>query len=276
MKPFTSLISRWLNPCLLLGLLLSGSLSAQTADPPLTPDNPASASAHATPAYVAQARKTIDAILAEPEFDRTRIIKIPKLKESSPDKEKNFLERFIRWLIKFLKKFSSNDSQNSDNRFFAQFGQIIMWLLAFGLIVLLVIHSRHWLPYFGWRRSRAAPPSPVQQTDNLLETAVALPEDIAATAERLWKEGKKDEALSLLYRGTIELLTAHHRIDLPQGATEEEIRLLVTDAMPSFKNDFSNIARAWLRLAYAHRPPADIAELLAGFGRFQQIGRSAS
>jgi hypothetical protein len=260
--------------CLLLGLFLSGPLPAQTAAPPAsTSASPVSTSAN--PAYVSQARKTIDAVLAEPEFDRTRTIKVPKLKDAN--KEKSALARLIEWLIKHLSGDTpSNDSQGIGGRFFARFGQFFLWLLAFGLVALLVIHSKRWLPYFGWRRAPPAPTSTAHQADSLLETDVALPEDIATAAERHWKENKKEEALSLLYRGTIELLTAHHCIDLPQGATEEEIRLLVACAMPSFKDDFGNIARAWLRLAYAHRPPADIIDLLAGFNRLQQAGGMAS
>jgi len=267
MKSIASLILRWLSLCLLLGLF--GSVSAQTPDHPAT--------APTSPAYVEQARKTIDTILAEPEFDRTRIIKEPRMKDS-PAGKKNFLDRFFDWLFKHLRD-GSRDTPSSNSllaSFFAQSGQIVLWLLAFVLVTLLVINAKHWLPFFGWSRFRANPSSPAQQIDNTLEIDVALPEDIVTTAERCWKEGKKAEALSLLYRGTIELLTMHHRIYLPQGATEEEIRLLVGSAIPSFKDDFANIARAWLRLAYAHRPPADIIDLLAGFSRLQQARGAAS
>ena len=271
MKPVA--ILRWFSLCLLLG----GPVSAQTPDHSAPPS--------ASPAYVEQARKTIDTVLAEPEFDRTKIIKEPRIKdspadESSANKGKSLLDRFLDWLIKRLNNRSQDTSQANSIPFFAQlfaqFGQIVLWLAAFVLVALLVIYAKHWLPFFGWSRSRATPSSPVQQTDSALEIDVALPEDIITAAERCWKEGKQAEALSLLYRGAIELLTTHHRIDLPQGATEEEIRLLVGRAMPSFKEDFGNIARAWLRLAYAHRPPADIIDLLTGFSRLQQARGVAS
>jgi hypothetical protein len=266
MKPVA--ILRWFSLCLLLGLF--GSVSAQT------PDH--SATVSTSPAYVEQARKTIDAVLAEPEFDRTRIIKEARIKDSPDDKKRGLLARFFDWLEKLLRGDSRDTSSNKSSQAssFALPGQIILWFLVFVLVALLLIYSKHWLPLFGWRRSRAVPSFPVQQTDSALEIDAALPENIVTAARRCWEEGRKAEALSLLYRGTIELLTAHHRIDLPQGATEEEIRLLVGSAMPSFKDDFGNIARAWLRLAYAHRPPADIIDLLAGFNRLQQAGGMAS
>ena len=269
MKSVASLILRWFNLCLLLGLF--GSVSAQT------PDHSATASASTSPPYVEQARKTIDTVLAEPEFNRTRTIKEPRLKES-PANEKNFLARFFDWLFRQLLSGPQDSLSNTSPLalLFAQSGQIVLWLLAFVLVTLLVIYAKRWLPFFGWSRSRTKPSSPAQQIDAALEIDMALPEDIVTAAERRWKEGKKAEALSLLYRGAIELLTTHHRIDLPQGATEEEIRLLVGSAMPSFKDDFGNIARAWLRLAYAHRPPADIIDLLAGFSRLQQARGVAS
>ena len=275
MKPFALFI-----PCLLLGLSLSGQVSAETSNAQPAPNNRPT-SDHAIPAYAAQARKAIDAVLAEPAFARTKIVKVPELKEKpAASKEKSFLEAFIEWLLKPSRDRPQNkprrDLLPDGGQSIAQFGQIVLWLLAFGLVVLLAGSSRHWLPFFGWHRSRASASPPFQQSDSALEIAVALPEDIATAAERCWREGKKGEALSLLYRGVIELLTARHRIDLPQGATEEEMRLLVSNAMPSFKNDFANIARAWLCLAYAHRPPAEIAELLAGFSRLQQAGGGAS
>ncbi|MCL1825159.1 MAG: DUF4129 domain-containing protein [Betaproteobacteria bacterium] len=273
MKPFASFIPRCLNTCLLSGLLLSGSISAQTIDAPL----PVSVSSQAGPAYVTEARKAIDAVLAEPEFDRTQTIKVPKLKTSPTDKKKSFFDTFFKWLEKLLRN-NKNDLRElpEGSSPFAKFGQVVLWLLVFGLIVLLMIYAKHWLPFFGWRRSRAGSLPPVQQTDSALEFSETLPEDIVTATERCWEEGKKDKALSLLYRGAIELLTTYHRVDLPQGATEEEIRLLVGRAMPSLKDDFGNIARAWLRLAYAHRPPADIIDLLAGFGRLRQAGEAAA
>jgi len=275
MKPCAPFILQWFNRCLLLLLLLSGPVSAQTINAPPTPDHPASVSGRASPAYVSQARKTIGDVLAEPEFDRTRIVKAPKLKESPNDKEKGVFDAFIEWLTKLLRGDSKNTLSNG-NQTLALAGQVVLWLLAFGLVALLAIYSKYWLPFFGWRRFRANLLPPVQQTDSVLEISEALPEDIATAAERRWKDGQKEEALSLLYRGTIELLTAHHRIDLPQGATEEEIRQIIGCAMPAFKDDFGNIARAWLRLAYAHRPPADIVGLLAGFSRLQQTGGAVS
>jgi hypothetical protein len=251
--------------CLLFGL--SGQVFAQTADAPPAPDDPASVSSHARPAYVARAQKTIEAVLAEPEFDRTRTIKVPRFKKSSADKEKSFFDALFERLFK--------RSRNGSN--IAQTGEVILWLLVFGLIALLLLYSKHWLPFLSWRRFRANPSIPTaSQSDSALEIAEALPEDIATAAERCWNEGKKDEALSLLYRGTIELLAERHRIEPPQGATEEEIRLLVGNAVPSFKDAFGNIAHAWLRLAYAHRPPADIANLLTEFSRLRQAEETVS
>ncbi|MDR2209098.1 MAG: DUF4129 domain-containing protein [Azoarcus sp.] len=270
MKIFTLLLLQWLS------LFLSGFVLAQTADSPSTPGNPASVSDQGSPAYVAQARKTIDTVLAEPAFSRTRTIKVPKPKESSDphdDRAKKTSDDRYRSPEDRSKKSSS--SFNLD-QFFAQTGQIVLWVLIFGLVVLLVIYSKHWLPFLGWQRQGKPLPTPVHLSGSALETPEALPEDIITAAERYWREGKKDEALSLLYRGVIELLEERYRIELPQGATEEEIRRYVSNAMPSFKDDFSNIARAWLRLAYAHRAPADIANLLAGFSRLQQVGGAAS
>jgi hypothetical protein len=252
MKSFSSLLFQC---CLLFGLFISDPVSAQEAvdAPPVT-----------SPAYVAQARKTIDAVLAEPEFDQKKTIKVPRRSKEPSVKEK----KSSRTLSPDWKKFIE---------FIAQAGEVVLWLLVFGLVVLLVLTSKHWLPFLGWRHLRTRPSLPVaRQSNSILEVAEVLPEDIDTVVKRCWNEGKKDEALSLLYRGAIELLAERHRIESPQGATEEEIRLLVGNVMPSFKECFGNIACAWLRLAYAHRPPADIIDLLADFDRLQQAGGTLS
>ncbi|MDR2926365.1 MAG: hypothetical protein LBU76_10550 [Azoarcus sp.] len=269
MKPFASSIPRWLMPCLLASLFLSAQAFAQT--PPAAALNPPPQAAQ--PAYVGEARKAIDAVLAEPVFDRTQTVKVPKLKA---DGKKNIFDKSI-------KRLNNEESQSEPRRPFdasaaAQFGEIVLWLLVFGLVVLLIVSAKRWLPFFGWRRGSARPArNPVLQSDSALalESVEALPEEIAAIAERCWREGKAAEALSLLYRGTLKLMATRHRVELPQGATEEEIRLLVGSALPACKDDFGRIARAWLILAYAHRPPADFDGLLAGFGRLQQAGGAA-
>jgi hypothetical protein len=275
MKPLSSFL---LQCCLLFGLFLSDPAAAQTAGAPPTPSDPASVSERASPAYVAQARETINAILAEPDFNRNQTIKVPRFKESSADEGKSLFDDFFEWLSKRLRSRNSSQTPSPDpGQFIAQAGEIILWLLIFGLVVLLVIHSKHWLPFLGWRRFSTNPSPPAAcQSDSALEITGALPEDIATAAERCWNEGKKVEALSLLYRGTIELLSERHRIEPPQGTTEEEMCLLVGRAIPAFKECFDNIVRAWLRLAYAHRPPADITDLLVEFGRLQQPGGAAS
>jgi len=268
------IVLRCFSLCLLFGL--STPASAQTAGTPPAPNDPTSASSG--PAYVAQARAMIDAVLAEPEFDRTRTVKELQLKPDSATSSKKPTTKHSPTQKSGTKESSPTDKDWNYSlwgSFFAKSGEIVLWLLVLGLVVLLVAYSKHWLPYLGLRSSRNKPLFLSRQSDSILETSVKLPEDIATAAERLWNEGKKDEALILLYRGTIELLTARLHIDLPQGSTEGEIHLLVGSAMPSFKDDFGNIVRAWLRLAYAHRPPTDIASLLAGFGRLQQAGGAA-
>ena len=261
-----SFIVLWLGFC----LALPGPVFAQ----PPAPKNPAPVSGKTAPAYVAKARESIDAVLAEPEFDQTKTVKVPELKsKKTTEKKKGSLDAFLRWLEELFRSWEKTNTDTNSLDFgqlVAKYGEVILWLLVFGLIVLLGIYSKHWLPLLGFRRSRKKILPLSEQSDSALEIAVPLPEDLVASVERCWREGRRNEALSLLYRGAIELMTDCHRIDLPQGATEGEIHLLVGNAMPSFKDDFGNIVRAWLRLAYAHRPPTDIAGLLAGFARLQQ------
>lgn len=262
MKPFSPPVLRQFVLGLLASLfLLPAPAFAQTPHAPTADDYPP---------YVAEAQKAIDIILATPEFDQTRTIK--ELKAKKPETGNG--SKFIEWLLDRLN--SKDKSDKRDTSLAAMSGEIILWLLAFGLLVFLAVHSKHWLPFLGWRRATARPArNPALQSGSALEPVEALPEEIATVAERCWREGRKAEALSLLYRGMIELLATRHRLELPQGATEEEMQQFAGRAMPSCKDDFEQIARAWLSLAYAHRPPADFNDLLAGFGRLQQTRETA-
>src|SRR5690606_7384731 len=79
-------------------------------------------------------------------------------------------------------------------------GEFGLWLLLGGLLVLLAVTAKRWLPWLRSSLAVQAEPAPVEVADAALPDV--LPEDIAAAARRLWREGRPRRALALLYRAS--------------------------------------------------------------------------
>jgi hypothetical protein len=68
--------------------------------------------------------------------------------------------------------------------------------------------------------------------------------------------GDYREAFSLLYRGALFSLVHRHAVQIAQGATEGECRVLAAAQLDEGLNEcFSSLTSVWLMLAYAHRAP---------------------
>ncbi len=261
------LSSRLLLPffilCAVLGVVLAPAsvFAAPTAES-AAPSVSSSPVPSSRPEFVNKARENIDAVLATPEFKHTDTIKVPKwqLREW-------FRELLERWF---------GDSEASEepidwSKGFAMAGEILLWFAIFALIVFLLLRWKRWATFFGWSGKPRQEPPLRQQKTNALPEEIPLPDDIPTAAQRYWAQGRQAEALSILYRGTLALLIERHRVELPQGVTEQEIRQVVGRAIPSLRDYISELTRAWLRLAYAHRPPTEIGGLLAGFQRLSNL-----
>ncbi|KAF1685689.1 DUF4129 domain-containing protein [Pseudoxanthomonas broegbernensis] len=131
-----------------------------------------------------------------------------------------------------------------------------LWLLLAVLLLVIALTAPRWLPWFrgGVRRPRrAAAPDPDSQALALPQT---LPDDIAATVRRLWRQGRQRPALALLYRASVEAMAARVRATLPPGATEAHClrvsRQLQDEAACTL---FSRTVRVWQYAAYAGRLP---------------------
>jgi phage tail protein X len=99
-----------------------------------------------------------------------------------------------------------------------------------------------------------------------------LPADIAAAARGLWADGRRRDALALVYRGAVEAMVAMTGRALPPGATEAQC-LRAAAALPDApRRAFAHGVRLWQQAAYADRMPADdafeamLADAAAQFG----------
>jgi len=86
----------------------------------------------------------------------------------------------------------------------------------------------------------------------------SLPDDVPATAWRWWREGRRHEALALLYRGAIARFIDHGRVEIAESDTEGDcLRRVSATGEPLQADYFRGLTGAWIRLAYARQWPAD-------------------
>jgi hypothetical protein len=86
-----------------------------------------------------------------------------------------------------------------------------------------------------------------------------LPQDIPAAAWALWQGGRHQEALGLLYRGSISRVMELGRVEIQESDTEGDCLRRVIQAGAAVHPDyFKGITGAWVRMAYAGISPADI------------------
>lgn len=144
-------------------------------------------------------------------------------------------------------------------------GEWGLWLVAGALVLILLATARHWWP---WMRGMARPPQalPDAPQSDALVLPEALPDDIATAARALWRDGRRRDALALLYRASVESMSQRVDIVLPPGATEAEC-LRASRRLPQAEDRtvFARIVRTWQYAAYAERLPGeDEFDLLVG------------
>ncbi|WP_242112032.1 DUF4129 domain-containing protein [Luteimonas aquatica] len=135
-------------------------------------------------------------------------------------------------------------------------GEAGLWLLLALLVLALALTARHWWPWLRAGAARRRAPAPVQTSEASLPDV--LPDDIAAAARALWREGRPRRALALLYRASVEAMAERAGILLVPGATESEC-LRASRRMPEGEDReaFARVVRVWQYAAYAQRLPQE-------------------
>lgn len=137
--------------------------------------------------------------------------------------------------------------------FLAEYG---LWLLVAALVVALLLTAKRWWPWLLGGLAVPEPESaPVEMTH--LSYSEPLPPDIATVARRLWAQGQPRRALALLYRASVEAMTARVDAHPPPGATEADC-LRLSRRMPEAedRDAFQRMVRIWQYAAYGQRLPA--------------------
>lgn len=137
--------------------------------------------------------------------------------------------------------------------FIAEYG---LWLLLAVLVLMLAVTVKRWWPWLLGAAARPEDePMPVEMT--ALSHTEPLPPDIATVARRLWAEGQPRRALALLYRASVEAMSARVDAHLPPGATEAEcLRLSRRMPDPEDRDAFQRMVRVWQYAAYGQQLPA--------------------
>ncbi len=131
--------------------------------------------------------------------------------------------------------------------------ELAIWIVA-GLLLLVVYLTRErWLPYLTAVSAPARSRPRVVLSDGELDPE-SLPDDIPSEVLALWRKGRKRDALSLLYRGSVYAAVIRYDIRLPESATEQAcLRVVRRHADTDGHRFFRRVVTAWMLCAYASR-----------------------
>ena len=226
--------------CATLALAATPALAkpVQAKPAPLTPTQLLGESA-STPAPAFD--RAVDRAYADPALQRTKtvtrwVLRQPKERE----KEREEMPGWLRAISMAV----------------AAIGEYGLWILAAILLALVLWRLPRWLPWVRAQLREAAPLPELQEAE--VREAEPLPDDVPAVARSLWREGRQRDALALLYRASVERLSARLGVPFPPGATEADcLRRARRLEDEEARGSFTAVVRTWQRAAYARQFPAD-------------------
>ena len=144
------------------------------------------------------------------------------------------------------------------------FAEVLAWLmlvLGVGAAVWLVAWLLWKYRYVFVRTGEPGPAAAAVTARVVMGLAVtpeSLPGDIPGTVWSWWEQGRRQEALGLLYRGTISRVIEHGRVAIHEADTEGDcLRRVEQAGEVAFPGYFGGLTRTWIRLAYAGLVPGD-------------------
>ena len=144
------------------------------------------------------------------------------------------------------------------------------WMLVLGKIVFycaicafvafigwLIWRNRHLFKTDGFSKRVPRIPPQAKVVMGMNVAPESLPADIPAAALELWRVGRRQEAMSLLYRGSISKLITSSGVEIAESDTESDCLRRVTNEATSYAGYFSSLTEAWVLLAYGRSIPPD-------------------
>jgi hypothetical protein len=155
---------------------------------------------------------------------------------------------------------SSSSGSNAPLGFRATLAQVMFYLIVGALIAFLIAmiwRYRHLLRPAGTERGAKRVASQARVVMGMDVAPESLPPDIPTAAMELWRVGRRQEALSLLYRGAISRLIDGSGVEIAESDTESDcVRRVAAEAAPH-ADYFGGLTEAWMRLAYGRSTPED-------------------
>lgn len=156
-----------------------------------------------------------------------------------------------------------------------EFIEIVTWVFVICASVALLAFlgwvlwkNRHVFRLGGPGKSNEKPQRSARVVMGMEVSPHTLPVDVPAAAWELWQAGRHQEALGLLYRGSISRVMEAGRVEIHESDTEGDCLRRVTEAGAVAHPDyFMGITATWIRLAYAGVLPED-SEVRALCGRW--------
>ncbi|MEP4079405.1 MAG: DUF4129 domain-containing protein [Haloferula sp.] len=195
----------------------------------------------AAPVDASESSEVIDGVLGDEDFKiHEETIRVPQL---------DWLEN-LNW---------GGGSGSGAVGFVEVLGLLLKFGLFVGLLALLgwlIYRYRHVFQRMGGGGGQSAKP----QAKVVMGMEVApesLPEDVSDAALRMWREGNRHEAMSLLYRGSISWMINRGGVEIAESDTESDCLTRVEHAETGHSDYFSRLTLLWIKLAYGREEPGD-------------------
>ena len=156
----------------------------------------------------------------------------------------------------------SSSSWGWDASWLGGLAQVLMWGIVLAFLVFigwLVWQYRHVFQGGGGPAGKRVPAPRAQVVMGMAVAPESLPQDIPGAAMDLWRVGRRQEAMSLLYRGTISKLISNGGVEIAESDTESDCLRRVEAEAAAHAGYFGGLTEAWMRLAYGRSAPPDEA-----------------
>ena len=131
-------------------------------------------------------------------------------------------------------------------------------VLLVGFIGWIIWKNRHVFRMRGVLEKGSGAKPAARVVMGLEVSGTTLPTDVPTAAWALWQQGRHQEALALLYRGSISRVIELGRVDIHESDTEGDcMRRVETAGHAAHPDYFRGITSVWIRLAYAGVSPGD-------------------
>jgi hypothetical protein len=176
-------------------------------------------------------------------------------------------------VMRWVPRYTPNETAPAGSAWLAWFANlasgavnVLAWILLALVLVGLAVFAVRLMP--GSVPSMARTPREPKALRSIVNQEAPLPDDLAGAASELWRQGHHREALSLLYRGSVQNAAALLHMQPPLDATEADWLRHATAIDDAARRDrLVAIVRTWQLAAYANRYPGDaeVDVLLSGW-----------